>query len=122
MVWFDRSLRQLIEHIGEHHHGVSLESLARGAVLFDLVAEADAVDPEILDPLRFSFYEFVNVLVPHSEREQRILFPYIEAMEDAWERGTPPPPRFEGGLRKAVAPVWLDHETLSELLRRLRAG
>ncbi|HEV2721370.1 MAG TPA: hypothetical protein VG323_15215 [Thermoanaerobaculia bacterium] len=24
--------------------------------------------------------------------------------------------------RKAVAPVWLDHETLSELLRRLRAG
>jgi regulator of cell morphogenesis and NO signaling len=64
----------------------------------------------------------VNELMPHSEREQKILFPYIEAMEEAWERGTPPPPRFEGGLRAAIAPLCLEHERLSESLRHFRAG
>ena len=122
MTRLDRSLGQLIAHITEHHRAVSLESLARGAVLFDLIAEANALDPEILDPLRREFYELVNTLVPHNEREQRILFPNIEAMEEAWERGTPLPPRFEGGLRAAIAPVCLDHQALSDSLRRLRAG
>ncbi len=122
VIWFDRSLRQLMEHIADHHSAVSLESLARGAVLLDLIAEAKAIDPQILDPLHHEFHEFVNVLVPHSEREQRILFPYIEALEEAWERGSPLPPRFEGGLRAAIAPVCLDHEVLSDSLRRLRAG
>jgi len=122
VVWFDRSLRELIEHIAGHHGTLSIETLARGAVLFDLIGEANLLDPEILEPLRHEFHQFINELMPHSEREQRILFPYIEAMEEAWERGTPPPPRFEGGLRAALAPICLEHQTLSESLRQFRAG
>jgi regulator of cell morphogenesis and NO signaling len=122
VVWFDKSLAQLIEHIVGHHRALSIESLARGAVLFELVAEARALDPELLEPLRHDYHELINELMPHSEREQHILFPYIEAMEESWERGTPPPPRFEGGLRAALAPVCLEHETLSESLRAFRAG
>ena len=99
-----------------------MESLARGAVLFELIAEGRLLDPEILEPMRHEFHQFVNELVPHNEREQRILFPYIETMEEAWERGSPPPPRFEGGLRTALIPVSLAHNALSESLRRLRAG
>ena len=122
VVWLDKSLRQLIEHIIGHHRALSIETLARGAVLLDLIGEANLLDAEILEPLRHELHHFINALIPHSEREQRILFPYIEAMEDAWERGTPPPPRFEGGLRAALAPICLEHEALSESLRRFRAG
>lgn len=121
-VWFDTSLARLIEHIAGHHRNLTIESLARGAVLFELIAEAALLDGEILEPLRQEFHAFINALMPHSEREQRILFPYIEALEDAWQRGTPPPPRFEGGLRAALAPVCLEHETLAESLRRFRSG
>lgn len=122
VVWFDKSLAQLVEHIEGHHRALTLESLARGAVLFELVAEENVLDAELVDPLREGYHAFVNALVPHSEREQRILFPYIEALEDAWERGAPPPPRFEGGLRAALAPVCLEHQELSESLRQFRAG
>ena len=38
------------------------------------------------------------------------------------KRGIPPPPRFEGGLRAAIAPVCLEHQKLSESLRRFRTG
>jgi regulator of cell morphogenesis and NO signaling len=122
VVWFDKSLAQVIEHVTAHHAAASIEVLARSAVLFELIAEAKLLDAELLEPLRQSFHQFINELTPHIEREQRILFPYIEAMEEAWERGTPPPPRFEGGLRTAIAPVCLEHEALNESLRRFRAG
>jgi len=122
VVWFEKSLAQLIEHLAAHHRALTIESLARGAVLFELVAEARSLDPELLEPMREDYHALINELVPHSERERHILFPYIEAMEESWERGTPPPPRFEGGLRAAIAPVCLEHSDLAESLRHLRAG
>src|SRR5437763_5458913 len=38
-VWFEKSLTQLFEHIAGHHRTLSIESLARGTALFELVAE-----------------------------------------------------------------------------------
>jgi regulator of cell morphogenesis and NO signaling len=121
-VWLDKPLAQIVDHIADRHRAVSLESLARGAVLFELIAEAKLLDPELLEPMRHAFHELINELIPHSEREQRILFPYIESLEEAWERGTQPPPSFKDGLGAALAPVYLQHQTLNESLRRLRAG
>lgn len=122
VVWFDRSLADVVAHVAEHHRAVSLDVLAQSAVLFEIISEAKLLDAELLDPLRHTFHQFVNQLTPHIEREERIIFPFIETMEEAWERGTPPPPRFEGGLRAAIAPVCLEHESMGEALRQFRAG
>ena len=122
VIWFDKSLAQVMEHLRGHHRAVSLEVLARCAVLFEIVGEARLLDAELLEPLRQAFHKFINELTPHIEREKRIIFPFIETMEEAWERNTPPPPRFEGGLRAAVAPICLEHESLNEALRQFRAG
>jgi len=46
--WVDKPLAQIIDHIAGRHRAVSLESLARGAVLFELIAEAKLLGPERL--------------------------------------------------------------------------
>lgn len=120
--WADRSLRELIAYLRHDHRELSLESLAHGAVLFELIAEGRLLDSDLLDPLRQAFHKFVNDLTPHIEREEHILFPIIEAMEESWTRGTPPPPRFEGGLRSVVASITLEHDRLNEELRHFRSG
>jgi regulator of cell morphogenesis and NO signaling len=122
VVWFDKSLVELMKHVSEHHRGLALEPLARAAVLFDIVAEEKLIDAEVLDPLRQTFQKFVNDLIPHIEREERIVFPAIEAVEEEWEHGTPPPPRFEGGLRAVLAPLYLEHDALNTALRQFRNG
>lgn len=120
--WADRSQRELIAYLRHQHREVSLESLAHSAVVFELVAEGMLLDDDLLDPLRQAFQKFVNDLTPHIEREEHILFPIIEAMEEAWTRGAPPPPRFEGGLRAVVGKIAFEHESLNESLRQFRSG
>lgn len=120
--WFDRSLRDVITHLRHQHRSVSLEVLARTAVLFELVADERLLDRDLLDPIRQTFHKFVNDITPHTEREENILFPVIEAIEDSWTHGSDLPPRFEGGLRAAIAPNFLEHERINTELRDLRSG
>lgn len=120
--WFDASLRDVIAHLRREHLTVSLEVLARTAVLFEVITDAKVLDHELLDPLRQTFHRFVNDLTPHIEREEHILFPILEAIEEAWTRGSEPPPRFEGGLRNAIAPNFIEHDRINDELRELRSG
>lgn len=120
--WFDASLRELIAYLHLDHRCVAIEVLAKTAVLFELIAEAHVMDPELLEPLRQTFHRFINDIVPHVEREEHILFPIIDGLEEAWTHGTEAPPRFEGGLRTAIAPNFLEHDRMNSELRELRSG
>ena len=68
VVWLDKSLASLIEHIAGHHRGLSLESLARGAVLFDIVGEEKLLDEEqiLAVPLKRGDALFMQKLTCHS--------------------------------------------------------
>lgn len=108
--WFDASLHDVIAHLRTLHRNVSLESLAKTAVLFELVAESRVLDDELLDPIRQTFHRFVNDVVPHAEREENILFPILETA-----------PR-DGGLRRTLMANHLEHERINDELRELRSG
>jgi len=119
---FDASLNDVVAHLRTVHRHASLEALARTAVLFELVAESHVLDDELLEPIRQTFHRFVNDIVPHMEREEHIFFPILEAIEAAWAHGSEPPPRLEGGLRRALMPNQREHERINDELRELRSG
>jgi len=120
--WADASVRDVVAHLQSQYDRMSLESLAKIAVLFEVVADARVLDAELLEPVRQTFHRFVNDVVPHREREHHILFPILIGLEESWNRAGEQPPRFEGGLRHVVAENFLEHERMNEELRELRSG
>lgn len=57
----------------------------------------------------------------HLLREERVLFPLIEELEQARAAGKRPAPRSFGPLRNAIAFMQEDHELADRYLARLRA-
>jgi hypothetical protein len=69
---------EVIAYLELQSERLSMELLAKTAVLFDLIVDARLLDLELIEPIRQTFHRFVNDLVPHRERERNLLFPMIE--------------------------------------------
>jgi regulator of cell morphogenesis and NO signaling len=92
-IWQERSLTDLITHI-EARHGGHHPELARIAQCFQ------AMDSD---------------LRPHLEKEERILFPFIRAMES----GAPASGCF-GTIQNPIRAMQNEHEQVGDILRELR--
>jgi len=60
-------------------------------------------------------------LLPHLMREERVLFPWIEAAEAARDRGAAPPPAQFGTVKNPIRVMDHDHDVVKSLLGELRA-
>lgn len=81
--WTVQPLSALCQHIQQVHHGYLRESLPRLSVLVDKVAERHGGnDPRLLE-LRDVFAEFRAELENHTSKEDEILFPAINSMQDS---------------------------------------
>jgi regulator of cell morphogenesis and NO signaling len=74
--WGDRSLRDLIRHLGAQHHHFVRDVLAR---LSFRLADLDA---EEMRPMRVAVARIAELLLPHLHREEADVFPAIAALED----------------------------------------
>jgi regulator of cell morphogenesis and NO signaling len=113
--WRELPPSLLIAHILETHHRYAREELARLEELITAVRELHQDrHPELI--LVDSLVAKLRAdLLPHMQKEEMILFPFIEALE---EGRTPPfgPPSIEMPIRIMIA----DHEKAEGLLAELR--
>ncbi|HUE83073.1 MAG TPA: hemerythrin domain-containing protein [Pyrinomonadaceae bacterium] len=75
--------------------------------------------PELLT-VQALFRELCMDLTPHMFKEEQMLFPYIERMEEAAKNGheiSAPP---FGTVRNPVRMMMMEHDTAGDLLRKLR--
>jgi regulator of cell morphogenesis and NO signaling len=120
--WQTAPLADLISHIKSAHHKYTREEIARLEPLFDKVCSVHRNNhPELL-PLREVFRELAQELTTHLMKEEMVLFPYIERMEESVLQHEPilPPPF--GSVQNPVTMMEHEHDSAGNALRTLRAS
>jgi len=114
------SLEDLVTHIRVTHHVTTRNLLRSMHERLDVVAtECDGPDIGRVEALRRTFAYFRDDLLAHLVGEERVVFPYVIAIEQAVE-GRPPPPL--AAFRSIASPIRLmrnEQEMAQEALRRL---
>jgi regulator of cell morphogenesis and NO signaling len=64
--------------------------------------------------------ELTGDLLPHMLKEEQVLFPYVEQLEEAAAGERPAPTPFFGTVKNPVRMMMLEHDRVGELLARLR--
>ena len=120
--WQAGPLSELISHIKNTHHKYTREEIARLGPLFDKVCSVHGErHPELLQ-LRETFRGLAQELTMHMMKEEMILFPYMERMEESVIQKEPilPPPF--GTVQNPVAMMEHEHDSAGKALRALRAS
>ncbi len=110
----------LVRHILDTHHAYTRSELARLEPLLDrLVGRHGEARPE-LQAIRACFLDLRDDLLPHLWKEENILFPYIEALEQHCLGGTDLPPACFGAIDNPLRQMASEHEAVGGLLKQLR--
>ena len=120
--WQAAPLADLITHIKNTHHQYTRQEIARLGPLFDKVCSVHGNNhPELLQ-LRETFRGLAQELTTHLMKEEMVLFPYIERMEESVLQKEPilPPPF--GTVQNPVAMMEHEHDSAGNALRTLRAS
>ena len=107
-------LGDLITGIEQSHHAFTRDALDRITKLFDAMTDAGKPAPLAL---RRCFDELQADLIPHLMKEERILFPYIIALES--EPANPPHSCF-GSIANPIGMMAIEHDHVKTLLARQR--
>ena len=118
--WNREPLSELIAHIKRTHHKYTREETARLSALLEKVCSVHGKNhPELLE-IRESFEGLVQELTTHLLKEEMVLFPYIERMEEAVIAKEPVLPAPFVSVRNPVAMMEHEHDSAGETLRSIR--
>ena len=114
------SLSDLIEHINSTHHVFVREECPRIQQLAaKVVAKHGETHPE-LGEVQSIFGALAAELSLHLMKEEQILFPYVQRLEEARLGGEPAPPAMFGTVANPIAMMEREHDGAGEALRTLR--
>lgn len=110
------SLTQLVDHIEQTHHAYLRSELPRLDGLARKVASVHGREDERLKTVRSVFTEMAQELFSHMVKEERVLFPFIRALDSG------APKRFSpcGPLANPIRQMELEHDEAGSALERLR--
>jgi regulator of cell morphogenesis and NO signaling len=118
--WTSRTLRELTTHIIENHHGYIRREMPRITALFEKVnLKHGEAHPELFD-IEKLFTTIRQELLTHILKEEQILFPYIERMEQAAFRNELLPPAFFGSVANPIAHMLSEHDDAGALMAEIR--
>ena len=118
--WLTEPLADLIAHINTTHHKYTREEIGRLRPLFDKVCNVHGDKHSELQQLRHDFHALAQELSTHMMKEEVVLFPYIERMEEAVIAREPVLPAPFGTVRNPVAMMMHEHDSAGNLLRSMR--
>jgi regulator of cell morphogenesis and NO signaling len=118
--WRTAPLCDLIAHIKGTHHKFTREEIARLGPLFDKVCSVHGNNHPELDAMRDTFAGLSQELTTHMMKEEMMLFPYIERMEEAAIEKAPVAPAPFGSVGNPVAMMMHEHDSAGNALRGLR--
>ena len=118
--WISAPLGDLTRHIRERHHRYVREAIVRVQTLLDKVgAKHGENHPEITDIQRL-FTEVGREMIMHMQKEEQILFPYIDALEKATSAHSSVEPPFFQTVRNPIHAMMKEHDAAGELVKQIR--
>ena len=115
------TLRELIDHILDKHHVYTKDEMLRLEPLMAKVISVHGGNHSELNEMGALFQQVCADLKPHMFKEEQILFPYVLEMERSVLENSPAPFAPFGTVKNPVRMMMLEHDTVGDLLRELRA-
>jgi regulator of cell morphogenesis and NO signaling len=118
--WVSAPLCQLTQHIrGRHHHYVR-EAIQRVMNLLAKVKSKHGQKQPEIEKIEGLFAALSREMIMHMQKEEQILFPYIDALEhSARGNGTVEPPFFQT-VRNPIQAMMKEHNAVGDLMKQIR--
>lgn len=118
--WRTAPLADLAQYIVDRHHSFTRAEISRLAGLISKVVSAHGKNhPELLRVQRI-FEGLSEELLQHMDKEEGLLFPYIEALEESARLSRRPPEPVFGTVQNPVAAMIMEHEASGQALDTMR--
>lgn len=118
--WQNEPLSELIRHIKNIHHKYTREETARLTALLQKVCSVHGKNHAELLDIQSTFASLAQELSTHLMKEEMVLFPYIERMEEAMIQNEPLLPAPFGSVGNPVAMMEHEHDSAGNALRSIR--
>jgi regulator of cell morphogenesis and NO signaling len=116
--WANASLKSLVEHIQRQYHAPLRAELPRLSAMLDKVVSRHGEQmPETLLTLQRTFARLQRELLEHMAKEDRVLFPFVIALEAG---GQPFVADAEDRVKGPIAMMEADHEEAGAALEFIR--
>jgi regulator of cell morphogenesis and NO signaling len=110
----------LTQHIQKRHHRYVREAIVRIKTLLETVATKHGTNhPEIGHTQRL-FTELSREMIMHMQKEEQILFPYIDGLEKAYSASGPVEPPFFQTVKNPIQVMMNEHDAAGELMKQIR--
>lgn len=119
--WDGVTLTEVVRFVIDTHHAYTRQSLETLQWMAAKVRDRHGAHHPELATLARLVAEATDDLIPHMMKEEQILFPYIEQIEEAQTNGTDAPTPFFGTARNPVRMMMAEHETVGEKLAEMRS-
>jgi regulator of cell morphogenesis and NO signaling len=118
--WQQASLASLQAYIVDYHHAFTRKELNRLEPLLQKVCSVHGQGhPELLK-LQSLFQGLKEDLLPHMLKEEQVLFPYIESLEQAARQQLAAPRPFFGTVQNPVRMMMFEHDAVGEIVAEIR--
>lgn len=118
--WTAAPLSNLTAYIRNHHHQFVREAIRRITPILEKVVYKHGVQRRELSEISDSFRALASEMIAHMQKEEDILFPFIESLDRvANEKATLEPPFFQT-IRNPIHAMMKEHDGAGELARQIR--
>jgi len=120
--WASAPLGDLTQHIREKHHRYVREAVQRVPALLARVKTKHGNNHPEIPEIEELFLKVGREMIMHMQKEEQVLFPYIEAVERAASgKETLEPPFFQT-VRNPVHAMMQEHDAAAALVRQIRTA
>jgi regulator of cell morphogenesis and NO signaling len=119
--WERASLAELADHIVANHHGYVKQEIPRIQRLSDKVCDVHGGRHPELKQMRSVFQAMAQELALHMMKEEQVLFPYIAALESAFQNGKRAPQAPFGPVENPIRMMRMEHDSAGSALAELKS-
>ena len=116
----NKPLGDLVGHIVDTHHEFTRREIDRLLPLAAKVENRHGENHKELSEFRAIFDELADELLQHMQKEEMVLFPFIQRLVIANSKNLPAPIPPFGTVGNPVRMMMFEHDRAGDLLRRLR--
>ncbi|HTS57683.1 MAG TPA: iron-sulfur cluster repair di-iron protein [Terriglobales bacterium] len=119
--WMSAPLCELTRHIREKHHRYVREAIPLTRALAEKVAIKHGQNHTELVDIGKLFADVGREMIMHMQKEEQILFPYIDALERAANAHSSVEPPFFQTVKNPIHAMMQEHDAAGDLVRQIRA-
>lgn len=118
--WTSAPLGDLTRHIREKHHRYVREAIGRIKTLLEKVKAKHGENHSEIAEVQRLFTEVGQEMIMHMQKEEQILFPYIDAVERSTTgNGSLEPPFFQT-VKNPIHAMMKEHDSAGDLVKQIR--